>query len=418
MAKLRKSGGFIIILMFLGMIYVEIYTRQVTFNLAIPAEQKIKNSDCLIETPTSCLLALKKNKDPSLNQTYCHGSLDKELICDNMARSVVKSSCETRLGNQIVVFATFLYMRKKGFVPYLSSFQYNLLSETFNSSYFTVEKGVEHFETYKPPRIPIYESEWDTWHYHFHQFEKDVHKYRYNQYLDIGEEVPWMGPNCVWIQLEVWKELSLELVYRDDIVAAAKIVRQDLLKKIRKEYSLEEIIFVGIHVRRTDFTEKGIGLIPESMYWFQGVDKMFLLHSMNIFRERFDDSQHKSVFLMLSDDADWVKNNFLHLHDVFLPVHNHNLPENQLPGLDMYLLKSCDHTIRTFGTFGSTGGLQAGGITVYPIHKDISYKFYFPEEVYWRNFETLSDTSRVSRSIPVEISGFVEQILNQTQQSN
>ena len=26
--------------------------------------------------------------------------------------------------------------------------------------------------------------------------------------------VPWMGPNCVWIQLEVWKELSLELVYR------------------------------------------------------------------------------------------------------------------------------------------------------------------------------------------------------------
>ena len=46
-----------------------------------------------------------------------------------------------------------------------------------SSSYYTVLwfnsfsrcLGVEHFENYKPPRIPIYENEWDTWHYHFHQ---------------------------------------------------------------------------------------------------------------------------------------------------------------------------------------------------------------------------------------------------------
>ena len=46
-----------------------------------------------------------------------------------------------------------------------------------SSSYYTIfwfhffswYLGVEHFENYKPPRIPIYENEGDTWHYHFHQ---------------------------------------------------------------------------------------------------------------------------------------------------------------------------------------------------------------------------------------------------------
>ncbi|XP_023324569.1 galactoside 2-alpha-L-fucosyltransferase 2 [Eurytemora carolleeae] len=155
--------------------------------------------------------------------------------------------------------------------------------------------------------------------------------------------------------------ISLEQ-FKSDIVKAAKKALKQSTHSIREQFGGRKIVYVGIHARRGDYAHN-----PHltDFYTNDNVWRAYFLHCINLFRARIDNETTKSVFVMLSDEKLWLKNNFENEPDVGFPGYYSLISEERMPARDMYILMLCKHLIRTYGTFGIWGGFWSKGTVMY-----------------------------------------------------
>ena len=143
--------------------------------------------------------------------------------------------------------------------------------------------------------------------------------------------------------------IQKHLQFNDDITKRATQIISETAKKIHavtNTTSKDNIVFVGVHVRRTDFHEF-------SKFWIeQLVDETFFEAAKDHFRSKYS---HVG-FLVLSDDLDWCKQHLM-APDTYIV----STPD---PEVDMAIMANCNASIIDYGTFGMWGAILAGGETV------------------------------------------------------
>ena len=108
----------------------------------------------------------------------------------------------------------------------------------------------------------------------------------------------------------------------------------------------------SVHVRRTDY----INWI-EKRYKGQQVGKDFFLHSI----EELLAEDPGCLFLVISDDLDWCKENIVHERVVFPSL---SLPSVDPAVTDFILMTQSNHSIYDYGSFAFWGAVLAGGKTI------------------------------------------------------
>ena len=112
--------------------------------------------------------------------------------------------------------------------------------------------------------------------------------------------------------------------------------------------------YICVHVRRTDqeswLKRKAKGRL---------VGKTYIYNAMKIMKSKFSDS----VFLIVSDDMNWCKEN-LQFHEFQIEFIGNMNRKN--PITDLGLLMYTNHSILTHGTFGFIGAFLSGGHVIQP----------------------------------------------------
>lgn len=135
--------------------------------------------------------------------------------------------------------------------------------------------------------------------------------------------------------------------FREKFISSA----QQVLSNIKG--NMTNATFVGVHIRRSDYVGRG----KSNWLWaFEGreVGMEYFEKATKYFRDKYSNV----IFIVVSDDLPWCRQN-LKDFDMYIP-------ETSLGrAYDMAMLTQCNHTIITYGTFGSWGGYLAGGEVVY-----------------------------------------------------
>ena len=147
------------------------------------------------------------------------------------------------------------------------------------------------------------------------------------------------------------------MVFRDNL--KEKIDKR--LGDIAKEYYNKrpnDITYVGIHIRRTDYLK-----FAKEKYGFDPLTKEYFNDAMEYFKEEYKNC----MFIVASDDIKWAKknldkeNNNIYFSDQDPKFHKpppgaeyiYEIMDNDLSkaAYDFALLTSCNHTISSRGTF-------------------------------------------------------------------
>lgn len=165
-------------------------------------------------------------------------------------------------------------------------------------------------------------------------------------------------------------EIKTVLPYKKRLVLRA----DEYLKRIRGEYAartgLRNVIFVGVHIRRTDYVEylptKNLSVVGAEHY----------ATGMEYFRSRRGDLGNP-IFVVATDDLAWAKERF-HGDDVFTPPTAVARPEE-----DLVLLSLCNHSIVDYGTFGLWAAVYTEGEVVAVYQKDYQEHIVFNRDRKW-----------------------------------
>nr|XP_045582857.1 galactoside alpha-(1,2)-fucosyltransferase 2-like isoform X2 [Procambarus clarkii] len=134
-------------------------------------------------------------------------------------------------------------------------------------------------------------------------------------------------------------------------------------RKARKELNP---VFIGFHIRRTDYIKHAQNQFGASL-----PDQVYFDRAMQYYRNKFPG---KAVFIVASDDMVFIKSKLEKYKDViFSPGTSHIM--------DLAILTSCNHSIVTMGSFGFWSAYLTGGEVVYP---DIDFKkeYRFSRQTY------------------------------------
>ena len=179
-----------------------------------------------------------------------------------------------------------------------------------------------------------------------------------------------------------------QLVFKSEYQKFADNILQQIAASDR---SGAELIFVGLHVRRTDYVQFSKVYLNKKV-----VGKTYFLEAIEYFQESYPDQQ--VYFIAVSDDLVWVRMktfsmsesnvSISHFHHFLITTDVPSLSQvkknlgsikgvvvagvggeedGQLPGgldpvgVDLALLRSCNHTIMSQGQYGLWGAFLAGG---------------------------------------------------------
>lgn len=131
------------------------------------------------------------------------------------------------------------------------------------------------------------------------------------------------------------------------------------MNQIARSVGIQDLVHVGVHVRRTD--------VGEYRRYRKPLPRSYFLEAMEVFRNDHDNV----VFLVASDDMAWCEKAFKGIHDVFL-VGNGETDKDQddlavISGketswaLDLAILSKCNHSVSSMGTFSNAAAILAGG---------------------------------------------------------
>ncbi|CAL4094638.1 unnamed protein product, partial [Meganyctiphanes norvegica] len=153
-------------------------------------------------------------------------------------------------------------------------------------------------------------------------------------------------PNRMYMIGEYIDEIRSSFHIKPSLLNKAQL----FLHKASEEHG-SNIVFVGFHIRRTDYvghSQKYNGVnVPGPKYYSDA-----LAH----YRLRFD----KVLFVVASDDLSHAKDHLNKYKDVVFS-------DMKSAAEDMALLASCNHSIMTVGSFGWWSSFLAGGEVVYAL---------------------------------------------------
>ncbi|XP_023324540.1 galactoside 2-alpha-L-fucosyltransferase 2 isoform X2 [Eurytemora carolleeae] len=306
--------------------------------------------ECNIQQGNKCLYGAKSFF------SLCSGP-PEQLICKDQISSVLFSDCNGRLGNVMMTYATLLFFSKYGFSALLNEYQENVLNNAFQSDAFSIKKEILK----KPPTHNVYSIN-EHGEYIYDEFLENMESKRYNLLLDIG-----VYPLNFGLFYQIRDELKKHFQFHPEIMKSAKDAINQSTWEIRKNYDDKAIVYVGVHARRGDY----LNLKKPEFQDFMADDdvwRQYFSYCFSLIRNRVDHSGNKTIFLMTSEDTDWLKNNFGSEPDVAYPGYYgvEDLPGEKMPARDLYLFTQCDHMIRSYGTFGMWGGFWSTGIVLYP----------------------------------------------------
>ena len=132
----------------------------------------------------------------------------------------------------------------------------------------------------------------------------------------------------------------------------------NMFRTIRKnDKSGKEVIFVGMHSRRTDYLAFSKKILKKSV-----VGKTYFLEGIEYFQEEFP--EHQVYFMAVSDDMKWMRKHLGSIDGVVMAGAAQRENNGLDPiGVDLCILATCDHSIVSQGQFGQWGAyLSAGDI--------------------------------------------------------
>ena len=109
---------------------------------------------------------------------------------------------------------------------------------------------------------------------------------------------------------------------------------------------MENITYVGVHVRRTDFVQYLKWRFNTSL-----VTPDYFLKQMNVFRNKYK----PIIFVVLSDDPQWCERELRGDDVVVMKINS--------PAQDLAIMAACNHSIIDYGTYGMWGAVLSGGDT-------------------------------------------------------
>jgi galactoside 2-L-fucosyltransferase 1/2 len=112
----------------------------------------------------------------------------------------------------------------------------------------------------------------------------------------------------------------------------------------------DNVVFVGIHIRRGDMMAVEAYEIPDMDYYQRAMD---------YYRKQYSNVH----FYIASDDKNWCRSNFMPFNETATV-----LPNNLSPSVELYILAQCRHVITSVGTFGWWSAyLSRSNEAIYPI---------------------------------------------------
>ncbi|XP_014670460.1 PREDICTED: galactoside 2-alpha-L-fucosyltransferase 1-like [Priapulus caudatus] len=142
-------------------------------------------------------------------------------------------------------------------------------------------------------------------------------------------------------------ELRGEFTFDADVRRQADIVWRRKVGNARGRDAAA--VFVGVHARRGNILDA-----DKQRQGYVAADERYLAAAMGIYRARYPGA----VFVASSNDLAWCQANIDGPDVVFMD-------DGQAPEVDMTILRMCDHTIITTGTFGWWAAFLTGGDVIY-----------------------------------------------------
>ncbi|KAH3835783.1 hypothetical protein DPMN_109146 [Dreissena polymorpha] len=199
-------------------------------------------------------------------------------------------------------------------------------------------------------------------------FEKRLTKFNYTEDILVnGYLLSWMYFR------NIEKHIKHEFAFVPSTLSEARRIKHD----ISKQFNVTGILFtfIGVHVRRGDFLEKG-----EIEFGHYHVTKECITRAIQLSTKMFG---NETIFVFCSNGIEWVKENFYNNSNNWKVA----FLEGNSAAVDMAVLSLCDHRIVSTGTFGWCAAWLAGGTTIIskqqagngsPLSKQFVYPEYFP----------------------------------------
>lgn len=315
---------------------------------------------------------------------YVSEHLSDKVYFPPNKRSLLCSFGEGRLGNQISAFASiFAFSHEYGYRHTILESQLEMLMHYFKPKH-KLSVSVLDLDTecndWLGRRIPCCETDdikqckEESWHLPWKtlQYKKD----KFFDYSGIESDDKTTGqlinmgdfPNQIKHYHKHLPELRNIFTFRRKYQYYAQmhlLHAKEKIKSDKKKKSFEPV-FVGVHVRRTDYANH-----LEVLYQVDQVDEAYFTRAMDFYQSKYNNS---AIFIFVSDDMEWVRDTFQNRPDVALLGNEKVLPNDvkhpfsfsEDVGEDLALLANCNHTIMSFGTFGLWGAMLAGGNVVLP----------------------------------------------------
>ncbi|XP_050701785.1 galactoside alpha-(1,2)-fucosyltransferase 1-like isoform X2 [Eriocheir sinensis] len=197
----------------------------------------------------------------------------------------------------------------------------------------------------------------------FQKAEKEFRKNHEPKLYSLGGY-----PNRMWL-----------LAGHHDTIRAAYRIREDLRQKaarflegVRQKRGLQDITFVGFHIRRTDYTK-----VIKTYYKCSLPGPAYYESALNYYRNKLQNP----VFVVASDSSTYARQHLKGHKDV-------EFSDMKSPAEDMALLGSCSHSIMTVGSYGFWASFFAGGEVVYPLGVNCTVTpFVHPDTLGPRGYE-------------------------------
>ena len=212
------------------------------------------------------------------------------------------------------------------------------------------------------------------------------HRRRNVSVSDIADVWTDLAPITGWVQLvgypcnmtrplyQLWHAygdaMRAELLFSAPISA----IVQDYLWRVRRAVAPagEEVTFIGLHARRTDYYEATYNL---DGVWMNVPDELYFSRAVRHYQRRYPNT----VFLVVSDDMPWCRQHLAALDGVVLFPGDADNPAM----LDMALLAHCNHTVITYGTFALSAAIMTGGDVVVPTDIGIKWNSFERQKEFW-----------------------------------
>lgn len=248
------------------------------------------------------------------------------FICRNRGILTVKSG--GRLGNLMGEYATLWALAKRdGFFPVLQHRTYITLTKYFLGTSIPTVSNLNCSLKWNSMNLHVYNK---------------LHKEERNKIAEEGIFIDGY-PTSVSLFHRHRNDIIKEFRFKKHYVERA----QAELHRLRE--NRQDVVFVGVHVRRTDYSQ-----FLQGRFQAQLVGETYFTRAMNYFRKKFP----SSLFVVASDDMDWCRSHLRPQNNDIVYAGNRNI---ESPAEDMALLAACNHTIISYGNYGFWSAYLSGG---------------------------------------------------------